>query len=371
MPAPTPTPTPTPVDAQLDPPITGTVTAIDADGSSTCALLSSGVVICWGEMGEPNDRRRPHVVHGITGAKQLAIGEGHGCVLDGSNLSCWGKNNLWQLGASGTPPVAPLGNRRASQVAARSATTCALLDGGAVECWGFALSRVAGEDRSEWKNPVPDALPLQRSPARIPGIDEARELVLGRWAACVQQRGKAVCWGTNQGSQLGFDGDYQLEPAPMPALTGLKHLSLGHTGACGVDEKEQARCTGFLLMPADGVPFNSATSRHVPELDGAIAFALGEFHSCAVLGNGRVRCWGDNTYGQLGDQTTNDSDSPVEVVGLDDAVAVAVGTQHTCVLTKSAAVKCWGGNAFGQLGDGTDVKNRMQPTAVVGVPSSP
>ncbi len=88
-------------------------------------------------------------------------------------------------------------------------------------------------------------------------------------------------------------------------------------------------------------------------------------HSCAVLATGRVKCWGGNSNGQLGDGTQSDADEPVAVVGLSDITAVNAGGAHTCAISKAGAVWCWGWNYSGQLGDGTKI-DRLKPVSVIG-----
>jgi alpha-tubulin suppressor-like RCC1 family protein len=98
------------------------------------------------------------------------------------------------------------------------------------------------------------------------------------------------------------------------------------------------------------------------------AIATGLFHTCALTVDGRVKCWGWNRYGEVGDGTVTQRTSPVDVIGLaSDVSAISTGDYFTCALTK-AGVKCWGYNTWGQLGDGTRTK-RPTPVDVSGLTS--
>lgn len=102
-------------------------------------------------------------------------------------------------------------------------------------------------------------------------------------------------------------------------------------------------------------------------LGSGLPLGAGLTHSCAVVESGRVQCWGDNAFGQLGDGTQgNDRVRPVYVVGLNDAVGVSAGRTHTCATRADGRVACWGRNSDGQLGDGSYNGSRV-PVAVTGV----
>ena len=107
----------------------------------------------------------------------------------------------------------------------------------------------------------------------------------------------------------------------------------------------------------------------VVDLENVAEVDAGRTHTCARLQNGRVKCWGENGFGQLGDGTTTRSNRPVDVPLPDGASEIALGGGHTCARGPQGQVDCWGFNAIGQLGDGSG-QNQSNPVPVVDLMSA-
>jgi alpha-tubulin suppressor-like RCC1 family protein len=97
----------------------------------------------------------------------------------------------------------------------------------------------------------------------------------------------------------------------------------------------------------------------------ATAVTAGGFHTCALLANGSVECWGYNDHGQLGDGTHTQSATPRPATGVTTATAITAGLYHTCAVVNTGSIDCWGFNINGQLGDGTNLTSAF-PVQVVG-----
>jgi len=147
-------------------------------------------------------------------------------------------------------------------------------------------------------------------------------------------------------------------------------VSAGSSHSCGVDTSGAVKCWGYNGngQIGDGTTAIATTATQVNGLtSGAIHVGAGNTHSCAVMSGGTVQCWGDNTYGQLGNGTTTNSPTPVSVTGLGGAATkVVAGYYHSCALLSDGTVECWGGNSYGELGNGSTTSS-TSPVAVTGV----
>ena len=201
----------------------------------------------------------------------------------------------------------------------------------------------------------------------------ALQVAAGRDYTCAVFGGSVHCWGYNEEGQLG-DGTLsgRTTPTVVAGISDAAAVAAAHgedSGhACAVLGNGGVRCWGNNLggQLGDGTRVTRTTPTTVNGIGNAAAISAGDFHTCAVLKNGRVSCWGANDYGQLGDGSLTDRTTPVTVNGISAAVAVATGADHSCAALASGGVLCQGGNESGQLGDGT-TDDREEPTAATGV----
>src|SRR5437867_1902383 len=144
---------------------------------------------------------------------------------------------------------------------------------------------------------------------------------------------------------------------------------------------DEAAAQGITVTPANPTISVGQTQQFTATgVSAATAIEAGSFHTCARLGDGRVRCWGLNDYGQLGngtgdpvpDNPTTFNPTPVTVSGITTAVAISAGGWHTCALLRDGTVQCWGQNTYGQLGDGSTTAppapaRSLTPVTVTGI----
>jgi alpha-tubulin suppressor-like RCC1 family protein len=192
-------------------------------------------------------------------------------------------------------------------------------------------------------------------------------------ACALTTAGGVQCWGQNGSGQLGnATTTPSLAPIAVPSLaSGVKAIAVGGNHSCALTTGGSVECWGSNTYGQLG---NDSTTDSdvptvVPYLASDIAGIVAGFnHTCAVTSGGGVECWGDNQSGQLGNGSTQQSLVPVAVMGLSAGVTtLAAGYGHTCAVTQ-AGVECWGANAFGQLGNNSTTDSPV-PVLVAGLSS--
>ncbi len=302
----------------------------------------------------------------MTGApKAISAGRTHSCaILADDKVSCWGVNHMSSLG-NGTSDYAiwsapgPLSKMpSAKAVAAGYSQTCAIDATGAVWCWGghdFVAGQFAGPGHGK---------PEQSDkPVKLQGVAGATQLATGKNHTCaLAQGGKVHCWGHNEFGQLG-DGSKKTAQAPVATkpihgVTPVINIAAGDGFTCARVGAGVVKCwgQGGLGQLGDGNKTDSLAPVTVASLPNLAlspgTLAAGRRHACTLTVVGDVLCWGANDSGQLGDGTTTLRAKPVAVIGVGGALAIGAGDTHTCALVKGGAVWCWGDGGIGQLGDG-------------------
>ena len=158
-----------------------------------------------------------------------------------------------------------------------------------------------------------------------------------------------------------------------PARAIASKVSAGNNYTCALTNMSGVQCWGLNTSGqlGTGDTISSSIPRVVPSLtSGVTAISTGYNHACAIVADGKLKCWGENKDGQLGVGNLVDSSVPVDVPDVGTGViAVSAGLRSTCAITSSGLVKCWGANSAGQLGNGTKTPS-LVPTDVVNLGSS-
>jgi alpha-tubulin suppressor-like RCC1 family protein len=312
----------------------------------------------------PPERLQPGKVESIVAGARSAC-----ALLEGGAVRCWGAPGLVGDG-SRSLRVSPVGLKTlgsgVSSLTAGVAHTCALSSFGAVSCWGANERGQLGLGT--------DSPALE--PAPIPELSQGvTQIAAGASHVCaVLVSGEVRCWGVNDDYQLGAGAPPQaLSPVAVLGLSdGIRNLAAGASHTCAVTANGEVHCWGGNAHGELGVGMATATPIATPSqvkgLPGPMMMvAAGRFHTCALSPQGSVWCWGQNENGALGDDSSIDRALPVQPLGLPDAaVSLSAGAGGTCAVLRNGDAYCWGSNSNGQLGDGTRI-HRPRPVRVRGL----
>jgi len=267
---------------------------------------------------------------------------------------------LWSVTAAVQAQI-PLNN--VSKISAGVDTTCAIVNGnGAVQCWG---AKHYTEDSGPANSPMPVAHDIPIAGSAV------AEMVVGADHSCVRTTAGGVkCWGQNFYGQLG-DNTTTGHPHAAADVVGLSSgvtaIAAGLNHLCALTSAGAVKCWG--RNESGQLGNNSTANSLVPVTvvgleQGVVAIAARGSHSCAVLGNGSVKCWGSNSLNELGNGTFVQSSVPVEVPYLGGVQKIAAGDNHNCALVFDGSVKCWGANDNGQSGSVVGLPYILIPISV-------
>lgn len=338
---------------------TGTAIQIDSGGAHSCAISATGEIKCWGkgsdgqlgignilDIGDESGEMGVNLPFLDLGTGlipiSLALGDEHSCaLLDDYSIKCWGNVAALGLGMSASqdgfgdgyletgdmlPSISLPSGRYALMIEAGAGHTCAELDNDDLICWGANDFGQLGMENTSYIGDDLDEVGDNFATVDLPPGRNVSELALGKTHTCaIWDNGSVSCWGSNDNGELG----------------------IGNTDNIGDQGSEMGSNLGFVSLP------NGYT---------AVNITAGDGFTCAILNNSDTVCWGDNQFGQLGIENTNDignqggemgnSLGTVDLGTSRYAVEIDAGSKSVCAILDNSQVKCWGQNDVGQLGLG-------------------
>ena len=311
-------------------------------------------------------------------ADTIYSGGSHSCaILDEGSLECWGKNNFGQLGlgsiaSQNIPVTLSLGEgRTATSVATGGNHSCTILDDSSVKCWGSNNNGQLGIGNNI----------MQTSPQIVSfGVNTVDAIATGDTHSCVIiDNGSVNCWGRNIEGQLGF-GNFTSRNTPLWVNLTENHTAIqitaGYRHTCAIIDNGSVSCWGWNLYGQLGLGtpdiwVNTPSWVDLGADRTALSLSAGLGHTCATLDDETVKCWGLNDEGQLGLGHYNNENAPVSVTLSDNQLAnsIAVGDSHSCVVTNLDALNCWGSNDEGQLGSGDLNSTYLSQNISINLPS--
>lgn len=373
---------------------------VEAGYNFACALIEGGRVRCWGQnhsgqlgLGHTStigDDETPASGGDLSlpiAAKDLTVGDAHSCILTvDDDIMCWGMGGNGRLGYGNTNTIGddefltnlaavPVGGKVA-EVRAGGAQTCARLFDGTMRCWGVGGSGLLGYGNVD--SIGDDETPS--SAGNVPIGAAVLTLQTGVDHSCAITADNAVrCWGSGVYGALGYANKNVIgdnEPVssagavsclPQGAAQGTKPVALAASFfTCALYSSGDVLCWGpntagelgqgnTVAIGDDEVPSDLSPIA----LGGkAESITIGDSHACALLDDHKVRCWGRNQFGELGQGNTidiGDDEVPNSVGAVDFDIEVRyldAGSLFTCAISITNELRCWGKNHNGQLGQG-------------------
>ena len=359
------------------------IRAIDLGQDHGCTIHSNEQLRCWGfgangrlASGSTSNQNSPYLStssyaqHPWT---QLSLGDRHSCGLDeNAHLFCWGVSNLYQNGYDTSERYHPYAHSWSNSpvygdpimaLSSGGDSTCAIREDLTLWCWGMNnYGQLGHGTTSQGTMPAVVQLPS--------GITPLAVTVGGNHACALDDAGAVYCWGYNNEGQLGLGNTTQSDSpiqVTLPASTRALAISAGEAHTCAILDDQSITCWGRNTygQVGDGTTDNrqQPTSVILSGQNDPVMIASGFQSTCALFDDGSLQCWGRNAYGELGIGSTVDSASPQSVLSMSahDAYDVSLGNGFACAAFHDGSARCWGYNNYGQLGVG-DTSSRTSPS---------
>ena len=323
------------------------------DGGCTGPIVPDGVA-------NDNNTLVPIAV-GVDNVTSLSISQHLTCALLGDkSVQCWGVNQRGSLGTTSGQLLDGSQVYEAYGLGVGSQHGMVTLDNGTLLAWGYGGFGQLGEGGTSWAT----------NRIAYPNIDNVSQISGGNYFSCALIKDKTIkCWGKNNDGQIG-DGTTTNATSPTSVLnlSNMNKVSAGGNHACAVADNGTVWCwgRGDGGKLGNGADSDSSVPVQVSGISTAIDVSTSDLVNCAILSDRTVQCWGGNGDGQLGNGTTGGSSNvPVAVSGLTSVAKIASGFRHNCAIRTDNTVWCWGDNDEGKLGDNSTT-DRNTPVQVIG-----
>ncbi len=371
-----------------------TVKDIASTDNNNCMIASNGQAYCWGNNGDGqlgNNSTTQSLVpvavdtSGVLSGKtilSISTRSNHTCAIASDNLAyCWGNNASGQLGNnSTTPSLVPvavdtsgvLAGKTMRAISVGALYTCAIASDSQAYCWGSGGTGRLGNNTATQSN-----VPVAVNTTGVLSGKTIRSISTGTngHTCAVASDNRAYCWGYNSSGQLGNNSTTQSNVPVAVNTTGvlsgktIRSVSVGMLYACAIASDNQVYCWG---NNTNGKLGNNSTAQSLVPVavttTGALSgktirsVATGNNHACVYASDNLAYCWGDNTNGQLGNNSTTQSSVPVAVTASGalsgkTVKAIAAGINHTCAIASDSQTYCWGSGDFGKLGNNSTAQS--------------
>jgi len=343
------------------------ITSIHTSLYSSCVLASEQVK-CWGDM----TGKVPGPLAGLdNGVRALSLGSLHYCATNASATTCWGNNDMGQLGAEpfdeeGPPGVLvdTIGADIAQIDAGYNRSTCAI-SRGLIHCWGSNVQGELGASKDLGRLRAATLVPSMADKS-VSKLSFGPDFTKGGLVTCAATDADTFCWGSNYGGYLGLASTAENASTVLPFEVKRDGTDLGpatklasYNGATCAIVGSELVCWGEVPGAIDREPMALA----LPGGSTPVDVCLSEKHGCVLLSGASsgAYCWGSDEGGRLGDVATHGSEVgvPVAVATSGTATAIACGLAGSCAIV-NGGVECWGE----QVADGD---SHETPVAIVGL----